>query len=130
VLRHQQFALRGKLQHGVALALPLGKLRELLRRRRSRVGDPDVALAIDVHAVRPEDLSRAEARHDLAVRIELHHRIDIRSDARVRAAAIASPDVLAVDVDVHGAHRSPLAVVGSVPQLRIVVGGEQVVDPA
>ena len=64
---------------------------------------------IDIHAVRPQDLSRAEALHDLAVRIELDDRIDIRTRARIGAAAIAGPDVLAVDIDVHRADRSPLA---------------------
>ena len=127
--RQQELALRCELHHRVALRFPFGKFRELLRRRRARVGNPDVALLVDVHAVRPEDLSRAEARHDLAVRIELHDRIDIGSDARIRAAAIAGPDVLAVDIDVHGADRSPVAVVGQrAPVADGLVGVGQVVD--
>ena len=109
--RHQQLALRAELQHGVALALGIGKLRQLLRRRRARVRDPDVALLVDVHAVRPQDLSRAEARHDLAGGIELDHRIDLRIQADVAAAAIAGPDVFAVSVDVHRADRAPFPAV-------------------
>jgi hypothetical protein len=109
---HQQFSLRAELEHGVALVLPLRELGELACCCRTRVGDPDVALLVDVHAVRPQDLSRAEAGDDLAARIELHHRVDVRADARIRAAAIAGPNVLAVDVDVNGADRSPLSSVG------------------
>ena len=85
---------------------------------RARCGVADRASAtqmlpwLDRHPCRAATGSvPRRSSHDLAVRIELHHRIDVRSDARVGAAAIAGPDVLAVDIDVHGAHRSPLAVV-------------------
>ena len=111
------------------LPFGVGKLLELLRRRRPRIGDPDVALAVDVHAVRPQDLSRAEALHDLAVRIELDDRVDVRTGARVGAAAIAGPDVLAVGIDVDGADRSPLAAVRQrAPVAHGLVGIRQVVD--
>ncbi len=105
--RHQEFSLRAELQHRVALALGVGELLQFGFGCRARIDDPHVALAIDIHAVRPEDLSRAEALHDLAVGIELDDGIDVRARAHIGAAAIAGPDVFAVDVDVDRAHRSP-----------------------
>ena len=85
--------------------------------------------SIDVHAVRPEDLSRAEALHDLAARIELDDRIDLRAGADIGAAAIAGPDVLAVDVDVDRADRSPSPSVGQrAPVAHRLVRIRQVVD--
>ena len=117
--RHQQLALRAELEDGVALALGVRELCHLGGRRRSRVHDPHVALPIDVHAVRPEDLSGAEALDDLAARIELDDRFDVRPGAEL-VPAVAGPDVLAVDVDVDRADRFPLRPSGSVPQFRTV----------
>ena len=53
--RHQHLAFGAELHHGAALVAFAGKLLELLGARRPRVGHPDVAVAIDVDAVRPHE---------------------------------------------------------------------------
>src|SRR5688572_1852863 len=84
-------------------------------RRRTRsarsgwqsVDDPHVPLPVDVNAVRKDEHLGAEAPDELSRRIELHYDGQVRSDARVGAAAIGDPDRLAVDVRLDGAYRSP-----------------------
>ncbi len=83
--------------------------RPVLRARG--VGDPDVAVRIDVDPVRPHDHPRSEAPEQLAAGREEHDRIEARvllARPPVAAAPLTDPDVHAVAVDVHRARRSPL----------------------
>ena len=57
-------------------------------RGRAPSVDPDVAVAIDVDAVRKDEHARAEALHQLAGRIELQHRIEIGTAAAERLRGI------------------------------------------
>jgi len=89
--RHQEFARRTELEDDVAPAF--------LRRPRAdvrRVGDPDVALAVDEHPVRPEHLPRAEALEDVPLEVELQNRIEVREGAGVLPASVPDPDRLSV----------------------------------
>ncbi len=107
---HQKLALRAELVHLVTLVtLAAG------------VGDPDVALAIDVNSVRPDDHPRSEAPDDVSVRVEEQHRIEVVAPhATVGLATLADPDVTPVDIGIHGARRPPLPAVG---HLRPAVDG-------
>src|SRR5205085_10434494 len=66
------------------------------------IGHPDVAVTVDVHAVRKDQQAAAECGHHLAGLVELHHRRDVldlsrrRVKAAVAAAALGDPDRLAV----------------------------------
>src|SRR6185503_17387248 len=71
------------------------------------VGHPDVAVPVDVDAVREDHHPRAEALDQRAAAVELQDRIQRRAETGVRAAALTDPDRLAVLVDVDGAGRSP-----------------------
>jgi hypothetical protein len=112
--RHQHLAGRTELDHDLAALVPL-------RRpvHRHRVGHPDVALAIDIDAVRPDEHAAAKAGHDLAVRAELHNRVGLRVAALVAEAgrileAVAAnhrPDMAAVAIDRHFPHRPHRATV-------------------
>ena len=135
--RHQDLALRAELDHLMPDQLR-GRGRRRRRRRSGsgaargtrtvvvRVGHPDVAVAIDVDAVRERDHAGAEALHELAGRVELQHGIERRHragrriGAAVHAAALAHPDRSAVLVDLDGARRSPRAARG---QLEVVRDG-------
>src|SRR6185503_10711635 len=97
-----------------------------LRKVVLTVRDPDVAVAIDVDAVRKHEHPGAEALDELARRIELEHDVDFRELARgtieaaVGAAPLCDPDGLAVLVDINGAGRSPRA---SLRHLEVVLDG-------
>ncbi len=124
--RQQDFALRRELDHLVAHHLRghRGQWRIGRRTRRARgevaltVGDPHVAVTIDVNAVREHEHALAEARHHLAVRIELEHGVERRHlalraiPAAVGLAALGNPDAAAVLVDIDRAGRSPGAAFG------------------
>ena len=94
---------------------------------RHRVGHPDVAFAIDVEPVRPDEQAAAEGLRDLPVGSELHDRIGLRIAALVAEArrvleafaADDGPDVLTVRVDDHLAHGAHGPAVG---QLRPAFG--------
>src|SRR6266850_5543239 len=64
------------------------------------IGDPDVALAIDMNAVRRRDQSRAKVRDQIPVGVEFQNRIKRRADAAVGATPLANPDTGAVPIDV------------------------------
>ncbi len=82
-----------------------------------RVGDPDVALAVDVHAVRPGEQSGAEALEQPAVQVELEDgRQLLAVDARVLAAPLGDPDGPAVGAGVDRANRAVPAAVGQLPE--------------
>jgi len=98
------------------------------------VGHPDVAVLIDVDAVREDQQPRAEALDELPGRVELQHRRQIRHlaggaiEAAVLAAAFRDPDRLAVLVDVDGARGSPRTAFGQLEVVldRVVVVGRVV----
>src|SRR2546425_8992331 len=79
-----------------------------------RIGDPDVAVAVDVEPVRPDEHAAAEALHHFAVGTELEDRIGLGiaafvAEPRGILQAIAShdrPDVAAVGIDRYLADRS------------------------
>ena len=82
--RQQQLAVGAELEH----LWPLPSLAEA-------VGHPDVAVAVDVNAVREQQHSGAEALHQLAGRIELEDRVELRAVAverhrRIRSATAAA----------------------------------------
>src|SRR5262245_43666618 len=91
--RHQHLSVRVELEHLVALAILPG-----------RVGRPDVAVAVDMETVRLIEHSLAKHLQDLARRIELNDRRDVR--ALLTGASLAPlkrPDIaIAVDFDPDG----------------------------
>ena len=90
------------------------------------VGDPDIAVAVDVHAVRENEHAGAEALHQLAGRVELQNRIEVRAVAieyfafahlrgrnePLRTASFGYPDAAAVTVDIDARRRTPDAAIG------------------
>ena len=112
--RHQHLAAGAELDD----LLPA-----LVAARRSvgsdRIGHPDVAFAIDLDAVGPDEHAASEARHHLAVRAEFVDRVSFRVAAFVaepggiseRVASDDGPDVTAVGVDCHLSHGAHLAAV-------------------
>src|SRR5437660_3395983 len=76
------------------------------------IGHPDVAIAIDVNAVRRRDHAGAEMRDQVPVGVELENRVERRAHATVRATPLGDPDARAILVDVDGARRSPGAALG------------------
>src|SRR5262249_52417817 len=72
-----------------------------------RVGRPDVAVAVDMETVRLIEHSLAKHLQDLARRIELNDRRDVRALAGASPAPLKRPDIaIAVDFDPDG--RTPL----------------------
>ena len=108
----QHLAARAELDDLMAAAVAVRPARALVGRR---VGDPDVALRVDLEPVRPDEHAAAEARDRVAVRRELHDDVEIGLEAFVTelvAAGVAAqhgPDVPAVDVDVDVADGADLA---------------------
>ena len=141
--RQQHLAIGAELDHLVAdhlgrhrrqrrisgLAGPAGRQVALT------VGHPDVAVAIDVDAVREDEHALAEARDHLAALVELEDGLERRHfilgaiPAGIRRAPLGDPDAAAVLVDVDRARRSPGAALGQlrpafnrVVRIRRVVG--------
>src|SRR5262245_10019926 len=73
------------------------------------VGDPHIAITIDMNAVRSHDQAGAKGPHEPAFRIKEKNRIDTcRLEARtVSAAALGDPDAFAVLGDLDRARRAP-----------------------
>ena len=93
--RHEHLAFGAELDDDVTLAVfSIG------------VRNEDIALAVDVDAVREYEEPRAEASHELAGRIELEDRRQARAGARVRATALEYPHVIST-VDGDGTRRAP-----------------------
>src|SRR5207249_10761630 len=70
--------------------------------RHARVGHPDIAVAIDMDAMRPYEHAAAEAPHFLALLIEQVDRIGLGAETARRGpgrAAIGRPHRLAVAID-------------------------------
>jgi hypothetical protein len=76
---------------------------------RQSIDDPDVALSVDVDAVRENEHFRSEATDQLARCIELHHDGQVRPHTRVGAAPVHDPDRFAIDVGLDGTDRPPHA---------------------
>jgi hypothetical protein len=123
--RHQQLPVRTEFPHHVP------RLHARLCGRRDRVvgrriGRPDIALAIDVEPVRPDEHLGAEAFHDITSGIEFVDGVDglelavgihaveaepAAARGRQRARLVAAdegPDALAVDIDVNRGRRAHL----------------------
>ena len=108
--RQQELAVRAELEHLLALAA-----------HADAVGQPDIAFAIDMQAVRKDGEAGAEALHQLARRVELQDRVELGAgaverlpflpfgerDEALRAAALGDPDARAVGIDVDRAGRAP-----------------------
>ena len=62
--------------------------------------------------MRIDDHVGAEGAHEIALLIELHHRVDVAGKATVLFAAARDPDGLAVDVDIDGAGGAQFALAG------------------
>ena len=94
---HQQLASRAEFDH----LMPPGAFgRALLG---DRIGDPDVAVPVDIDAMGPDDRPAPEAIDGVPVHVELHDRIEVRIQALVaeprhggRIAANHRPEVSAV----------------------------------
>src|SRR5262249_28970941 len=84
----------------------------------NRVGDPDVAVAIDVEAMRIVDSAAAEFDLHVAAGIELHDRVERRATAVQRGTAVERPQALAVRIDLDADGRAPFA---ALRQLRPVL---------
>src|SRR5215510_15996806 len=94
--RHQHLSFRAEFEYLVTLAIFAG-----------RVGRPDVAVAVDMETVRLIEHSLAKHLQDLARRIELNDRCDVRALAGASPAPLKRPDIaIAVDFDPDG--RTPL----------------------
>ena len=106
--RHQHLAVLIELEHLVAFSVPA----RILAVGPFPVGDPDVAVAVDVDPVRPDEHAGAKALDHLARRIELQDRRDGRSDAVVGAAPLEHPDAGAVPVDRDAGGGSDLPAIG------------------
>ena len=72
------------------------------------VGQPDVIVLVDIHAVRKEKFSRAEGFEEIAIGIELHNGIELGALAVIGAATVGYPDIALV-IHRHGAGRTHLA---------------------
>ena len=79
------------------------------------IGHPDEPFAIDEEAVREVRDPFAEAPHELAVEVDLNHRIEIRLGAAVRATTIEDPQMLAVGIHLDAARDSDLPTFELVP---------------
>ena len=111
--RHQHLALRAELDDDAALLVFARKFLQLLGGRHARVGDPDIAVAIDMDAVRPDEHAAAEAFDLLARLVEMMNRIGLGAETSRRRsgrAAVGRPHGLAVlvDGDAVGAAPRPL----------------------
>src|SRR5262245_26152927 len=95
--RHQHLSFRAEFEYLVTLAIFAG-----------RVGRPDVAVAVDMETVRLIEHSLAKHLQDLARRIELNDRRDVRALTGASPAPLKRPDIaIAVDFDPDG--RPPLS---------------------
>src|SRR5207253_2297389 len=111
--RQQQLAVGIELVNCAAFVSLARILREFVRARGARVGYPDVAVAIDVNAVRPDEHAGAEALDLLAVLVEVVNRIHHRAETAGRrpgGAAVGRPDGLAVLVDRDAVRSAPRAI--------------------
>ncbi len=84
--RHQHLAIGTELNDDVALAV-----------LALAVGDIDVALFVEREPVRKDEHPGAKAGEQIAVRVEMQHRRQIRVFQAIPAAALERPDALAVD---------------------------------
>src|SRR5262245_12966789 len=94
--RHQYLAVLAELDDGLAFAA-----------FRDRVRDPNVAVTIDVEAVRIVHHAAAEFGLHVAVGIELHDRIERRATAVLRGTAVERPQALTVGIDLDADGRAP-----------------------
>jgi hypothetical protein len=93
--RYQDLAVLIHLEHLVAFPIPP----QILAVRPFAVGNPDIAVAIDVDAVRTDEHPRPKALDRLPRGVELQNGSDRRPDAVVRPASLEDPDAGAVAVD-------------------------------
>ena len=100
--RHEDLAFRTELDDHASLALFLGRLLEVVRRRGSRVGHPHISISIDMDAVRPHEHPAAKAPDLLARLIEFVDWIRFGTETTrggPRRASVGCPHGLAVAVD-------------------------------
>ena len=57
------------------------------------VRDPEMVMAVDEEIVREQDHARAKGLDEIALGVELHHRIERASGAIVGAATFRHPDI-------------------------------------
>ena len=103
----QDFAFGAELDNLMSVQRSIRGALEFPRIRRPSVGNPDVALAVDIHPVGPGDQPGTEALDDVTVGIELDDRIDVRFGARVGSTPVAGPDMHTVHIDVDRTDRTP-----------------------
>src|ERR1051326_3202709 len=100
--RHQQLAVGAEFESRTALLRRTRIFLDLIRSRDTRVGNPDIAVLVDMNAVRPDEQSGAKAFDLLAVLVEMVNRVDVRAEAarhRSGRAAVGRPNRFAVLVD-------------------------------
>jgi hypothetical protein len=95
---HQHLALGAELVDRVPFPLRVGKFLELRGGGGARVGHPDVAFAVNVHAVWKDEHVRPEAGDDVALRIHLHDGINLGTRTGVCAATLGDPYVPAIAI--------------------------------
>ena len=108
--RHQDLAVGAELDDDASLVAFAGKLLELVRARRARVGHPHIAVAIDVDAVRPHEHPAAKAPDLLPRLVEMVDRVRLGAETarrRPRRASVGRPHGLAVAVDGHAVGAAP-----------------------
>src|ERR1043166_8766376 len=77
--RHQQLAVGTEFESRTALLRRTRIFLDLIRSRDTRVGNPDIAVLVDMNAVRPDEQSGAKAFDLLAVLVEMVNRVDVRA---------------------------------------------------
>src|SRR6185295_1263114 len=99
---HQHLAVRTELDDGTALLVLARELLQLIGRRRPRVGHPDIALAIDMDAVRPHEHATAEASDLLPLIVEQMDRVGLGAETAgrdPRRATVGGPYRLAIAIN-------------------------------
>ena len=110
---HEHFTLGVELDDLV----PAGSLGRT--HRAHRVGHPHVTVRVYIDSVRPYEHTATEALHNIAVRVELQNRVQIRVQTLIPESPRLSritpdhrPDMLSIRIDVHPANGAHLPAVG------------------
>src|SRR5215510_6041401 len=108
--RQQHLAVGTELDDNAALLILTRELLQLIGRRRPRVGHPDIAVAVDMDAMRPYEHAAAEAPDFLALIVEQVDRVGLGAEtARCspRRAAVGRPYGLAIAINGDAVRAAP-----------------------
>jgi hypothetical protein len=137
--RHQELALGAELEDlmtacrsrewtGASRRRARRSLCRLWRRRRRRrivlaIGDPEVAVTVDVDPVRKNEQPLAEARDQFSRCVKLQNRGQVRHlpgrpiEAAIGTASFSHPDASSVLIDLYRARGSPRSTVGHLEEV-------------